>query len=102
MAKEKAVMVRTEVYKETSVNTDLDTFLATLTALKTNPEAKYEVDISVTHEWGSDYGEITVTEVRPETATERLERKKKARFEKAQQKKAELAEFERLREKLGK
>jgi hypothetical protein len=102
MAKAKPVFVRNEVYTETSVYTDLDSFIATLCALRTNPLAKYEVETSIETSYGSEYAQITVYEIRPENSEEKSARLKKARAEKTTQEERDLAEFDRLKKKLGK
>lgn len=102
MAKAKPVFVSTEVMCESFYGTDLDEFIAQLQALKVIPGAKYRVETELQHEWGTDYARFKVTEEREETAQEKKDRLAKARKSKKDKEAADLAEYERLKKKLGK
>ena len=102
MAKAKPVLVRNEVYRETSVYSELDIFIATLCALRKNPEARYEIETTIESAYDSEYSQVTVYEIRPENSAERNVRLKNARVEKVTQEQRDLAEFDRLKKKLGK
>lgn len=102
MAKAKPIRVSTEVMCESFYGTDLDEFIAQLQALKTLPDAKYTVETELQHEWGTDYARFKVMEERDETPQERIARQAEARKSKKDKEAAELAEYERLKKKLGK
>lgn len=101
-ATKKVHTVTTEVYEQRAVYTDLDAFIAELQAVKTNPDATYIVDVGIYHDYGSDYGLITVIETRPETEEERAAREAKEKQDAKEERATKERQFAKLKKELGK